>query len=292
VHSTIFATSGRPPIEEAARFVLSQAPVRPTIGIVLGSGLGDVAAAIPNPVTLAYQTIPHYAPTTVEGHRGELVLGQLEGKPVAVMNGRLHLYEGYSPQQVTFPIRVLRAIGVETLILTNASGGLNPRFRTGSLMLIRDHINLPGMAGQNPLVGPNDPSLGTRFPAMDDAYDPGLRRLAHDVARSLGFTLHEGVYVMVAGPSFETPAEIAFLRLIGADAVGMSTVGEAVVARHGGMRVLGIAMISNEIPLPVADRDPVHSPEHPPDHQEVLAAGRDATPRMVALIRGIVKNLP
>jgi len=272
-------------IEKAASFVRGMTDVQPQIGLVTGSGLAELANRVSSPVCIPFRQIPHFVQSSVEGHPGELVIGALQGKSVAILRGRVHFYEGYSMQQVTFPIRVLRALGVETLIVTNAAGGLNPSFRAGDLMLITDHLNLLGMAGFNPLIGPNDPTLGPRFPVMDHAYDPGLRQLARKVAQRLGFKLQEGVYVMLAGPSFESPADVRFLRRIGADAVGMSTVAEVIVARHGGMRVLGLSVISN-----------VLSGEHetPPEvtelHGEVLAAGQAAVPRLAALIEGIIQN--
>lgn len=280
-------------IRSAADLVLSQQPYRPTIGIILGSGLGALAEGVEQAAAIAYREIPGFPQSTVEGHKGRLVLGSLEGKTVAVMQGRVHAYEGYSPQQVTFPVRVLRAIGCTILIVTNAAGGLNPSFRVGDLMLINDHLNLPGMIGHNPLYGANDPTLGPRFPDMSAAYDPALRQLAHEVAASLGLCLHDGVYVMLGGPSYETPAEVRFLRLIGADAVGMSTAAEVVVARHSSMRVMGLSMISNVIPMPTQapTAELAHAPAGPLGHEEVLAAGAAAAPRFISLIRGVIKRL-
>jgi purine-nucleoside phosphorylase len=273
----------RQAIAQAAAAISQQTGLRPTIGIVLGSGLGGLSASIEQPVIIPYGRIPHFVPSTVEGHKGNLVIGRLGKQTVAVMDGRLHFYEGYSLQQVTFPIRVLRELRCTTLIMTNAAGGLNPSFRVGDLMLITDHINLPGLAGNNPLFGPNDPNLGPRFPDMHNAYDSSLRALAASVARDLGYSLREGVYVMLGGPSFETPAEVAFLRAMGADAVGMSTAPEVVVARHGGMRVLGLSMISNMLSP---------SPESAPvNHEEVLAAGAEGVKRLVPLITRIVERL-
>lgn len=276
----------RTEIEKAASFVRATTSYQPQVGLVTGSGLAELADRVNGPVRIPFSQIPHFVPSTVEGHPGELVIGELQGKSVAILRGRVHFYEGYSMQQVTLPVRVLRALGVETLIVTNAAGGLNPSFRAGDLMLITDHLNLLGMAGFNPLIGPNDPSLGPRFPLMDNAYDPGLRQLARNVAQGLGFTLQEGVYIMLAGPSFESPADVRFLRMIGADAVGMSTVAEVVVARHGGMRVLGISVISN-----VLTGEHEAPPEVTELHGEVLAAGQAAVPRLAALIEGIIQSL-
>lgn len=269
---------------EAAAVIGQAAPVRPRIAIVLGSGLSALADAVEQPVALDFRAIPHFPISTIPGHQGRLVLGALQGQPVAVMQGRTHYYEGYSIQHVTLPIRVLRLLGVETLILTNAAGGLNKNFHSGDLMLIADHINMVGMAGTNPLRGPNDPELGPRFLDMSKAYDRELRRLAWEVAAAEGIPMHQGIYVGLAGPTFETPAEIRFLRLMGGDAVGMSTTSEAVVARHGGMRVLGISGISN-----VAIDDPDSQSEA--SHEEVLQAGALLAPRMTAVVRGVLARL-
>lgn len=269
---------------EAAAVIQRATPLQPRIAIVLGSGLSALADAVAQPVYVDFRDIPHFPISTIPGHRGRLVLGTLQGQPVAVMQGRTHTYEGYSAQQVTLPIRVLRLLGVETLILTNAAGGLNQSFHSGDLMVISDHINLIGMAGTNPLRGPNDPELGPRFLDMSKAYDRTLRRLALDVAAAGGIPMHQGVYVGLAGPTFETPAEIRFLRRMGGDAVGMSTTSETVVARHGGMRVLGISGISN-----VAIDDP--DSESETSHEEVLEAGALLTPRMTAVIQGVLARL-
>jgi purine-nucleoside phosphorylase len=235
-------------------------------------------------VQIPYAQIPHFPEPSVEGHVGQLVMGQLAGTEVLIMQGRVHFYEGYTMQQVVFPVRVMQLMGIETLIVTNAAGGLNPAYRAGDLMLIRDHINLLGMAGANPLFGPNDPALGPRFPDMSEAYDPELCRLARKVAAERGILLWEGVYVGLAGPSFETPADIRFLRMIGADAVGMSTVPEVTVARHAGMRVLGISGISN-----VALAEPKSGQQA--SHAEVLAAGKQLVPRLTALLLGVLDQL-
>lgn len=274
---------GRQAIEQAAAYIKSKSTRRPSVGVILGSGLGGLSDQLAEPLAIPFSSIPNVVPSTVEGHKGDLVLGSLGGHDVAVMRGRLHFYEGYTLRQVTFPVRVLRALGCETLIVTNAAGGLNPALQVGDLMLIRDHINLPGLAGNNPLFGPNDPLLGPRFPDMHHAYDPALRKLAHQAAAELHVTLHDGVYVMLGGPSFETPAEVAFLRAMGADAVGMSTAAEVVVARHGGLRVLGISMISNT--LTPAEEGPLVN------HEEVLAAGADAVHRMTPLVALIIQRL-
>jgi purine-nucleoside phosphorylase len=273
----------RQAIAQAAAYVHELSGQQPRVGIILGSGLADLVGSVDEAMSVPYSRIPHFVPSTVEGHKGELVIGKLGAQSVAVMNGRLHYYEGYTPQQVTFPVRVLRELGCTTLIVTNAAGGLNPDFQIGDLMLITDHINIPGLAGLNPLVGPNDAGLGPRFPDLHDAYSRELRGLVAKVAASLGLTLREGVYVMLGGPSFETPAEVRFLRAMGGDAVGMSTAAEVVVARHAGLRVLGISMISNVL-SPELEAPPVA-------HDEVLAAGAIAMRHLAPLIRAIVERL-
>ena len=270
--------------EEAANHIRGQTHHRPQVGLILGSGLNPLAEAVQAADLIPYSDIPHFPKPTVEGHVGQLVLGLLEGTPIVVMQGRAHFYEGYPIQQVGFPVRVMQLMQVRTLIVTNAAGGLSPAFRPGHLMLISDHLNLMGMGGLNPLIGPNDPTLGPRFPDMSRVYDPVLRRLALEVAQEHNIPLHEGVYAGLSGPSFETPADIRFLRLIGADAVGMSTVPEATVARHGGIRVMGVSGISN-----VALSEP--TPEQETSHEEVLAAGQQIVPRLTLLIRGVLARL-
>lgn len=268
--------------ETAAAWIWERTAHRPRIGIVLGSGLAALAEAVSEADRMPFTEIPGFPAATVEGHPGQVVMGRLEGHPVMVLQGRAHFYEGYSIQRVTFPIRVMQLLGIRTLIVTNAAGGLNPAFRPGDLMLIRDHIGLFGMAGVNPLRGPNEADWGPRFPDLSQVYDPTLRALARAVAEAEGIPIHEGVYVMLGGPSFETPAEVRFLRLIGADAVGMSTVPEVIVAGHAGMRVLGLSGISN-----------VLNPDafQPPTHEEVLEAGRILVPRMQAVLRGVLRRL-
>lgn len=270
--------------EAAANFVQERTPHRPCMGIILGSGLNSLAEAVQNATLIPYEEIPHFPKSTVEGHVGRLVLGRLANTTVMIMQGRVHFYEGYPIQQVVFPVRVMQVMGIKNLIVTCAAGGLDPTFRPGDLMLIEDHINLMGMAGANPLFGPNDPTLGPRFPDMSQAYDPDLRRIAREVAQEGNIPLHEGVYAGLAGPSFETPADIRFLRLIGADAVGMSTVPEVIVARHGGMRVLGVSGISN---LALAEPEPGQEASH----EEVLAAGQQVVPRLTALLLGVLARL-
>lgn len=272
---------------EEAAFVVREAmgdQLKPRIAVVLGSGLSSLAEEVQDPLILPYERIPHFPVSTVPGHVGQLVIGTLQQQQVLIMQGRAHYYEGYSVQQVTLPHRVLHHLGVDTLVLTNAAGGLNPAFRTGDLMLIVDHINLLGMAGINPLRGPHDSRLGPRFLDMSHTYDRGLRRLAEQVARENELPLRQGVYICLAGPTFETPADSRYLRLIGADAVGMSTVPEAIVARHNGMRVLGISGISN-IVIDQIDAEGETS------HEEVLEAGRLVVPRLSTLLKGILTRM-
>ena len=269
---------------EAADAIRARTAQRPKVGLILGSGLNALADEVINADRISYADIPHFLRPSVEGHAGQLVIGQLAGQAVAILQGRVHAYEGHSPQQVTLPVRVLAELGVETLFVTNAAGGLNPTFRAGDLMLIVDHIGLMAMTGNNPLWGPNDASLGPRFPAMNKAYDPALRRLALKVAADLGIELRQGVYVGLGGPTFETPAEVRFLRLIGGDATGMSTVPEVVVARHMGLRVLGVSGISN---VAIADPDSVEEA----NHEEVLAAGQTIVPKLMALLRGVLAEM-
>nr|HID12406.1 purine-nucleoside phosphorylase [Anaerolineae bacterium] len=270
--------------ETAAATIRGQTQLQPRIGLILGSGLNPLAEAVEDGVAIPYSEIPHFPVATVEGHVGRLIIGRLEGQAVAVMQGRAHYYEGYSIAEIAFPVRVMQVLGIETLIVTNAAGGLNPEFHAGDVMLITDHINLIGMGGLNPLRGPNFDDFGPRFPDMSEPYDVQLQALARRVAIKASVPLQEGVYVCLAGPSFETPAELRFLRLIGADAVGMSTVPEVIIARHGGTRVLGLSGISN-VP-PVEGMPPAKT-----THEEVLEAGRMLVPRLEAIIRGVLRAL-
>jgi purine-nucleoside phosphorylase len=272
-------------INDAVDYIQQATRYQPTVGLILGSGLNSLADTIESPDIVPTADIPHWPHSTVPGHVGRLVIGDLEGKTVLVLQGRTHFYEGYAMGKLALPIRVMLALGIRTLIVTNAAGGLNPSFKPGDLMVIRDHLNFPGMAGNNPLRGPNDESIGPRFPDMTMPYDADLRTIAHDVARQSGFTMAEGVYAYVGGPSFETPAELRFLQFAGGDAVGMSTAPEVVVARHGGMRVLGISTIAN-LALPDPPPDTVLS------HEEVLAMGQLAVPRLISVVRGVVRRLP
>jgi purine-nucleoside phosphorylase len=267
-------------IEEAARAIKSRLTLAPTTAIILGSGLGELAGAVENPEVIPYGLIPHWPVSTVIGHQGRLVVGMLENQAVVVMQGRVHYYEGYSMSQVTMPVRVLRRLGVQNLLVTNAAGAINPNYAPGDLMLISDHINMVGMAGQSPLRGPNLEEFGPRFPDMSQAYNRKFLNLARQAAQQNSITLHEGIYICLAGPSFETPADLRFLRAIGADAVGMSTVPEVTIARHCGMDVLGISGISNKANL---DGNTITS------HIEVLEAGQVLTPRLLAVIRGFLR---
>ena len=271
----------RTQVEEAVGYVGGHTRYQPEIGIVLGSGLAALADAVEEADVIPFADIPHFPVSSVRGHAGQIVIGRLEGRSVLVLQGRVHYYEGYSMSQVTLPVRMMQMLGIHTAILTNAAGGLNTSFKAGDVMLIVDHINLIGMAGQNPLRGPNDESFGPRFPDMSQAYDPGLRQLALRVAADQGIDLKQGVYICLAGPSFETPADIRFLRLIGADAVGMSTVPEATVARHGGLRVLGLSGISNALPATGIT--------HETTHEEVLEAGHTLVPKLITIIRGVLR---
>jgi len=271
--------------EEAAAYVKQQTSHSPTVALVLGSGMGPLAEEIRDPTYVPYADIPHFARSTVPGHAGRMVIGLLQGQTVLAMQGRTHFYEGHSMQAITMPIRVLRLLDIQTLVVTNAAGGLNPAFHVGDLMLITDHINFTGMAGHNPLRGPNFDEFGPRFPSMVTPYDFKLQQVARQVARQANLTLQEGVYVSLSGPTFETPAEIRFLRAIGGDAVGMSTAPEVVVARHSGMRVLGISGITN-----IAITDPTSGGQT--THEEVLAAGRTISSKLMAVVKGVLAGPP
>jgi purine-nucleoside phosphorylase len=269
---------------EAVQAIQTRTSLKPEVGVILGSGLGDLATEIAEPAIVPYADIPHFARSTVVGHAGRLIIGLLENVPVVAMQGRFHLYEGYPLQVLTLPVRVMRQLGAYTLIVTNAAGGVNPAYRPGDFMLIRDHINMPGLAGANPLLGPNDERFGERFPALANAYSAQLRAIAHSIAASSPeIMLHEGVYTMVGGPNYETGAELRFLRAVGTDAVGMSTVPEVIVARHAGMQVLGLSLITNTA---------TGNETGEVNHAEVLAAADAVRPRFAALVRGIVREIP
>jgi len=269
-------------IDQVVTFLQTRTKYHPRVGIILGSGLSALAEAVNNPNIIPFGDLPHWPVSTVQGHVGRLVIGELEGQIVFVMQGRIHFYEGYSMAQVTLPVRVMHRLGIEIMIVTNAAGGVNPSFSPGDVMLITDHLNLIGMAGMSPLYGPNLDELGPRFPDMSQAYDRKLNDLSRLVAAEEVLILREGVYAGLSGPSFETPADLRFLRTIGADAVGMSTVPEVTVARHGGLRVLGFSGISNKANL---DGSTITT------HEEVLEAGKIIVPKIETLVRGILHLL-
>jgi len=269
-------------IDRAAEIIRAQISVRPRVGMILGSGLGPLAEEIEGATIIPYGEIPSWPVSTVEGHQGQLVIGSLQGQDVLVMQGRAHFYEGYSMAQVGFPVRVMQRLGLEILIVTNAAGAVNPNFEPGEVMLITDHLNLLGMAGHSPLYGPNLDEIGPRFPDMGRAYSRALSELARQVAGENDIPLQEGVYVCLAGPSFETPADLRFLKAIGVDAVGMSTVPEVTVARHGDMRVLGLSTISNKANL---DGETITS------HEEVLEAGQIVMPRLTRIVEDVLRRL-
>ncbi|NJN94110.1 MAG: purine-nucleoside phosphorylase [Anaerolineales bacterium] len=267
--------------QQAADTIRGKTQHQPAIGLILGSGLSPLADEIEQADHIPYADIPHFPVSGVVGHAGKLVIGQLAGKAVLVMQGRTHFYEGYSAQHITLPVRVMHLLGIQTLIVTNAAGGLNRNFKAGELMLITDQINLVGMAGNSPLRGPNQEEFGPRFPSMTHAYDPALSALARQSAKDLKLTLQEGVYACLSGPTFETPAENRFLHLLGADAVGMSTAHEVVVANHCGMRVLGISSITN---ISILDT----SSTAETTHEEVLETGKLIVPHLIALLKGVL----
>lgn len=266
-------------IQEAVAFVRKKSSVEPEVAIVLGSGLGNLSSHMDEDATIPFGDIPHFPSSGVEGHAGELVLGKVGGKPVAVMNGRVHYYEGYTMQEVTFPMRVLRALGARKLILTCAAGGMNPLHGKGDIVAIVDQINL---TGDNPLIGPNDESLGPRFPDMSEPYDRAFVKLAEDIALNEKIRLRKGVFVGVAGPNLETAAEYRFLRLIGGDVVSMSMVAENIVAIHGGMRVVGLAVVT-DLCLPDALK--------PASHQEILSVAREAEPKLTRLVFRLIEEM-
>jgi len=267
-------------IAQAAAFVRARSTLRPSIAIVLGSGLGALAGEVVSDAAIPYTEIPGFPRATVEGHAGKLVLGRLEGKPVVVMQGRAHFYEGYTLQEVVFPLRVMKALGAGVLLVTNSAGGINRLWGRGDLMIIADHIHF---VGANPLMGANDPALGPRFPDMSQAYDPEFIEIAERAALAEGIPIRKGVYVGVHGPSYETPAELRMFGRSGADVVGMSTTTEVIAARHMGMRVLGLTAITDmatgEQVLPVT-------------HDEVIATAKEVEPKFIRLVRRIVRELP
>jgi purine-nucleoside phosphorylase len=269
-------------IDRVTQSIRSRINSQPQIGLILGTGLGGLAQAIQKATIIPYRELPDWPVSTVMGHTGQLVIGELEGQQVLAMQGRIHFYEGYTMQQVTLPVRVMQRLEIKILIVTNAAGAIHPDFIPGDVMLITDNLNLAGMSGLNPLIGPNLDEFGPRFPDMSQAYDRQLCDLARKVAREGNLLLREGVYAGLSGPSFESPADLRFLRMAGADSVGMSTVSEVIVARHGGTRVLGFSGISNKANL---DGNTITS------HEEVLESGRLIVPKLEKLIRGVLRSL-
>jgi len=267
-------------VNEASAFIQREITTTPEVGLILGSGLGVLGDEIENPTLIPYNEIPHFPESTVAGHKGQLVIGTLEGKQVIAMQGRFHYYEGYSMQQVTFPVRVMKQLGIESIIVTNAAGGINKNFEPGDLMVINDHIN---NMGDNPLIGPNDEALGVRFPDMSQVYDQTYSRHAEKCAKDLGIGIQQGVYVGNTGPTYETPAEVKMLRTLGGDAVGMSTVPEVTVAAHTGIRVLGISCISN-MAAGILDQ--------PLTHEEVIETTEKVKEDFLRFIKKIIHTLP
>jgi purine-nucleoside phosphorylase len=269
-------------IDEITQTIKKQISIQPIAGIILGSGLNGLADSVQEAVIISYGDLPNFPVSTVHGHAGRFVIGLLEGKPVLVMQGRIHYYEGYTMGQTTLPVRVMQRLNIPSLIVTNAAGGVNPNFVPGDVMLITDQLNLMGMSGLNPLMGPNLDELGPRFPDMSQPYDREYCDLTRKVAKENKITLREGVYAGLSGPSFESPADLRFLKLAGVDAVGMSTVPEVIVARHGGMRALGLSGISNKANL---DGSTITT------HEEVIEAGKVITPKVEKIILGVLRGL-
>jgi len=269
-------------VDQAVNMLRTRTPHKPRVGMILGSGLGDLANLVEDADVIPFTDIPHMPRSTVVGHQGQFVIGKLERKIVMVMQGRIHYYEGYTMDQVTFPVRVMKRLGVEYLFITNAAGAVNPDYIPGDVMLITDHISLLPMAGANPLRGPNIDEFGVRFPDMSQAYDRKLITLAENVAETNNIGIHKGVYICLAGPSFESPADLRFLRVIGVDAVGMSTVPETIIAHNAGIRVLGLSGISNKANL---DGSTVTT------HVEVLEAGKIIVPKLKMIIQGVLRQL-
>lgn len=266
-------------IKTAADFILSKSKYKPEIGLILGSGLGAIADKIEDAEYYSYSDLPHFPVSTVEGHAGRLVIGKFQGKQVVAMQGRFHFYEGYKMQEVTFPVRVMKLLGVEKLIVTNAAGAVNTDYKPGDLMIISDHINF---SGDNPLIGKNLSDFGTRFPDMSVAYDKTLRTKAKEVATKLGIPVQEGVYMMFSGPTYETPAEIRMARTFGGDAVGMSTVPEVIIANHSGMKVLGISCLTNMAAGIL---------EQPLNHEEVMETSELVKEKFISLMTNIIKEI-
>lgn len=266
-------------IKEAAQYIAGKIAIKPEIGLIMGSGLGVLGDLIEEAVVIPYNDIPHFPVSTVEGHAGDLLVGKLSGRNVVLMKGRFHMYEGYGPELTAFPVRVMKALGASSLLVTNAAGGINLNFASGNLMLISDHINL---TGKNPLIGPNDNELGVRFPDMSEAYSKRLRGIASEIANEQGFSLQEGVYVGLLGPTYETPAEIRMLRALGADAVGMSTVAEVIAARHSGIEVVGISCITN-MAAGILDQ--------PLSHDEVMETAERVKSQFLGLVTALIAKM-
>lgn len=266
-------------IQQTAAFIQSKINVKPEIGLILGSGLGSLADDIENAVSIPYTEIPNFAKSSAIGHANELVIGQLNGKTVLAMKGRFHYYEGFTMDEVTFPVRVMKALGIEKMLVTNACGAVNRTYLPGELMIISDHLNL---VGGNPLIGPNNDELGTRFPDLSNVYDRDLREIAKEVAAKQSLSINEGVYAWWSGPTYETPAEIRMIRALGADAVGMSTVPEAIVATHSGMKVLGISCLTN-MAAGILDQ--------PLNHEEVIEVASKVRSSFTSLIKGIIEEI-
>lgn len=266
-------------IQESKNYILSKIDKSPEIGLILGSGLGVLGDEIENPVKIKYDEIPNFPVSTVEGHNGQLVIGQLQGKSVIAMQGRFHFYEGYSMESVTFPVRVMKELGVKTVIVTNAAGGANKDFNPGDLMIIKDHINF---SGHHPLIGPNDSRLGVRFPDMSTAYTSRYIELAKECAKDLGIDVKEGVYTFFSGPTYETPAEVRLAQILGSDAVGMSTVPEVIVARHSNLDVIGISCITN-MAAGILNQ--------PLNHEEVIETTQKVKSEFLSLVKSIINKL-
>ncbi len=266
-------------INEAKNYIVDKTQLNPQIGLILGSGLGDLADEIEEPVVIDYSDIPNFPISTVEGHAGQLIIGKLEGKNVMAMKGRFHYYEGYSMQEVTFPVRVMQSMGINCLLVTNACGGLNPKLHPGALMIIKDHINF---IGDNPLMGRNYPELGPRFPDLSRAYDPALVTLAQEVGKKLDIETFDGVYLAISGPNYFSKAELRMVTRFGADTIGMSTVPEVIVAAHGGIKVLGISCITD-----MAIPDSLESISH----EQVMEMANQTKPKFIRLVKGILKEV-
>ncbi|WP_046214971.1 purine-nucleoside phosphorylase [Paenibacillus wulumuqiensis] len=266
-------------IKAAADYIRSQSDLTPEVGLILGSGLGVLAELVEEGVSIPYNSIPHFPVSTVEGHDGELLLGKVQGRPVVMMKGRFHMYEGYGPEVTAFPVRVMKELGVSSLLVTNAAGGVNTSYEPGDLMVLSDHLN---MTGRNPLIGPNDSALGVRFPDMSEAYSRRLRQVFKDTAAQQGLKVQEGVYAGLLGPTYETPAEIVMLRTLGADAVGMSTVSETIVARHAGIEVLGISCITN-MAAGILDQ--------PLSHDEVMETADRVRDQFLKLVLAVIPQM-